>query len=156
MLRCSLLSALFSTAVLAAPATLDDARKFIDEAETRLLALNADAQRADWVKSTYITDDTEALAAQADERSIAVQVQLVKEAQRFSELKLPADLARKFHLLKVSLTVAPPADPTLSSELTRVVAGMEGTYGKGKYCKSGKCLDLEELSNILANSRNRP
>jgi peptidyl-dipeptidase A len=33
---------------------------------------------------------------------------------------------------------------------------MEGTYGKGKYCPPGKekCLDLEELSRILATSRN--
>jgi peptidyl-dipeptidase A len=31
---------------------------------------------------------------------------------------------------------------------------MEGTYGKGKYCANpDKCLDLEQLSKILANSR---
>ena len=31
---------------------------------------------------------------------------------------------------------------------------MEGTYGKGKYCKDEKCLDLQELSKIMAESRN--
>ena len=32
---------------------------------------------------------------------------------------------------------------------------MEGTYGKGKYCPSGpdSCKDLEQLSNMLADSR---
>ena len=146
--------------VLCAPAlcapTVADAKKFIEEAEARLLALNTDDQRADWVRSTFITDDTETLAAQADERAIAAQVELVKQAQKFSSLTLPPDLARKFHLLRVSLTMATPADPALSAEVTKIVASMEGTYGKGKYCKSGKCLDLDQLSEILANSRNRP
>ncbi len=155
MWRCSVLLMSLCASALAAPPTLADARKFIEDAEARLLTLNVDSGRADWVKSTYITDDTEAIAAQADERAIAAQVDLVKQAQRFSGLKLPPDLARKFHLLQVSLTIATPADPALSTEVTRIVASMEGSYGKGKYCKSGKCLDLDELSNILATSRNR-
>jgi peptidyl-dipeptidase A len=154
MLRCVLLLLILSPAILAAPPTVADAKKFIEDAEARLLALNVDSSRADWVKSTFITDDTEAIAAQADERAIAVQVDLVKQAQRFAGLKLPPDLARKFHLLQVSLTIATPADPALSAEVTRIVSSMEGRYGKGKYCKSGKCLDLDELSDILSTSRN--
>src|SRR5262249_26292709 len=66
----------------------------------------------------------------------------------------PEDLARKMKLLKISLTVATPSDPKESEELTRILAGMEGTYGKGKYCKDGKCLDLQQLSKIVAESRN--
>ena len=63
--------------------------------------------------------------------------------------------ARKIKLLKLSLTIATPADPKESEELTRITAGMEGTYGKGKYCPNGpdSCKDLEELSKILAESR---
>jgi peptidyl-dipeptidase A len=156
MFRSSVLALILNTAALAAPPTIADAQKFIADAEARLLALNIDSQRADWVKSTFITDDTEAMAAQADEKAIALQVELVKQAQRFASLKLPADLARKFYLLRVSLTVPAPADPALSAEVTRIVSSMEGSYGKGKYCKSGKCLDLDELSNILATNRNRP
>jgi len=39
--------------------------------------------------------------------------------------------------------------------LTRIVSGLEGTYGKGKYCPAGpdSCKDLEDLSKILADSR---
>jgi len=155
MWRCNLLVLTLCARAVAAPPTVEDARKFIDEAEAKLLTLNIDAQRADWVKSTYITDDTEAMAAKADEHAIAVQVDLVKQAKKFSGLKLPADLERKLHLLIVSLTMPAPADPALSAEVTRIVAGMEGAYGKGKYCKSGKCLDLDQLSRILSESRDR-
>lgn len=135
--------------------TVEEARQFVADAEKQLQALTTDAGRADWVKSTYITGDTETLAAKADERAIAATVDLAKRATRFDHLNLPADLARKIRLLKLSLTLATPADPRESEELTRIVAGLEGTYGKGKYCPAGKdkCLDLEELSRIMANSR---
>ena len=112
-------------------------------------------RRADWVKSTYITDDTEAVAAKLDERAIAATVDFAKQATRFDGLTLDPVTARKLKLLKLSLTIATPADPKESEELTRIVAGMEGTYGKGKYCPSGpaSCKDLEELSKIMAESR---
>jgi peptidyl-dipeptidase A len=130
-----------------------DAKAFLDAAETKLLALSVDASRADWVRSTYITGDTEILAAKADERQIAATVDLAKQSTRFDKLSLPADLARKMKLLKVSLTLATPADPKESEELTQIVSSMEGTYGRGKYCPGSKCQDLEDLSKIMANSR---
>jgi peptidyl-dipeptidase A len=136
------------------PPTIDDARKFIQGTETRLLELATESNRADWVKSTYITEDTEILAAKADERTIGATVELAKQVRRFDSLNLPEDLGRKVKLLKLSLTLATPADPKESEELTRIVSGMEGTYGKGKWCPPGKdkCLDLEELTRLMANS----
>jgi peptidyl-dipeptidase A len=136
-------------------ATPEEARKFISDAEQKLLLLGVDAARADWIKSTYITDDSEAIAAKLDEKSIAATVAYAKQATRFDGLKLDAATARKLKLLKLSLTIATPADPKESEELTRIVTGMEGTYGKGKYCPNGpaSCQDLEDLSKILAESR---
>jgi peptidyl-dipeptidase A len=151
-----LLLTIFLISCAPAPPTVADAKKFIEDAEAKLLTLNVDDQRADWVKSTFITDDTETIAAQADEKSIALQVDLVKQSQRFTALQLPPDLARKFQILRTSLTLATPSDSALSAEVTRIVSNMEGRYGKGKYCKAGKCLDLDQLSNILSTSRNRP
>jgi peptidyl-dipeptidase A len=136
-------------------ATPEEARKFINDVERKLLVLGVDSAQADWIKSTYITDDTEAIAAKLDERSIAATVKYAKESTRFDGLKLDPVTARKIKLLKLSLTIATPSDPKESEELTRIVSGMEGTYGKGKYCPSGpeSCKDLEELSKILAESR---
>jgi peptidyl-dipeptidase A len=136
-------------------ATPEEAKAFIDDAEQKLLALNNDAQRADWIKDTYITDDTEAVAAIMDERAINAAVGYAKQATRFDGLTLDPVTARKIKLLKLSLTIATPNDPKESEELTRIAAGMEGTYGKGKYCPGGPqtCQDLEALSRILAESR---
>jgi len=77
------------------PPTIAEAEAFIKNAEAKLLALSVNASRADWVKATYITDDTEILAAQADERAIAAQVELAKQATRFDACHCPpAWLAR--------------------------------------------------------------
>ena len=137
------------------PATTAEAEEFMKNAEARLLELSVNAARADWVKATYITDDTEILAAQADERAIAAQVQFAKQATRFDGLSLPADLTRKMQLLKVSLVMPTPADPHASAEVTEIASRMEGAYGKGKWCPPGKdkCLDIEDLTRLMASSR---
>jgi peptidyl-dipeptidase A len=138
-----------------APATAKEAAAFLAQAEPKLLALANEASRAGWVQSTFITDDTETLAALANERLIAATAAFAKRAARFDGVKLPPELGRKIRLLKNSLTLAAPADPKESEELTQIVARLEGTYGKGKYCPPGtdKCLDLEDITKILATSR---
>jgi len=133
-----------------------DAQKFIDDAESRLLTLSVEDSRADWVKVTFITGDTEILAARADERLINTTVELAKQSARLDKMQLPSDVARKIKLLKLSLDLATPADPKESEELTRIAASMEGAYGRAKYCpEPGRCLELEpDLTRIMANSRN--
>jgi peptidyl-dipeptidase A len=132
-----------------------EAKKFIDEAEQRLLTLGVDAAHADWIKSTYINDDSEAVASLLDERLINAVVDYAKKSTRFDGLKLDPATERKIRLLKLSLTIATPSDPKESEELTKITNSMEGTYGKGKYCPSGpdSCKDLEQLSKILGDSR---
>src|SRR6266568_8323533 len=135
--------------------TPEEARNFINDVEQKLLALGIDSGRADWTKTTYITDDTELIAAKLDEKAISAAVEYAKKATRFDGLKLDPVTERKIKLLKLSLTIATPADPKESEELTRITSSMEGTYGKGKYCPSGpdSCKDLEQLSKIIAESR---
>src|SRR5215471_11638066 len=156
-MRLTLCFALLSTLLAGAGRrpTPEEARKFIDDAEQKLLPLGVDAGRADWIKSTHITDDTEAIAARLDERAINATIEYAKQSTRFDGLKLDPVTERKIKLLKLSLTLATPSDPKESEELTRIAASMEGTYGKGKYCPAGpdSCKDIEELSKILAESR---
>ncbi len=63
--------------------TPEDACKFIDDVEQKLLVLGVDSGRADWVRSTDITYDTELLATLLDERAIKATVQYAKESTKF-------------------------------------------------------------------------
>src|SRR5215813_2965333 len=136
------------------PPTAADAKAFVDDAQKKLLALWITQSRADWVKSTFITDDTEILAAQAADKTIEASVRYAKDAVRFDGLTLDPETARQLRLLKLSLTMAAPSDPAERAELTRIATAMEGMYGKGKYCPTkDKCLDLEDITKIMATSR---
>jgi peptidyl-dipeptidase A len=143
-----LLFALLCLPALAQTPTVQDAQAFMERAETDLLKLNIDGQRTEWVLENFITADTELIAAQSNERLIARTTELIIEARKFEGLKLPADLARKFLLLKLSLGMPAPNDAKLREELTVVAANLGGTYGKGKYCPGGpkeKCFSVDEL-----------
>ena len=129
--------------------TAAEAEAFMKAANERLMEVFVKAERANWVVSNFITDDTEAMAADAARERIAVTMELAAQATRFDKLELPADLARQMKLLKLSLTLPAPRDDAAQKEMTTIGARLEGLYGKGKY--QGK--DLAALSRTLAESR---
>jgi peptidyl-dipeptidase A len=143
-----------AAAAPAGPPTVEEAQRFMDDAEKRLLELSIDGGRSSWVQATYITVDTEILAAEGNERLIQAGVELAKASTRFAGLALPAELDRKMKLLRLGLVLPAPDDPAKRQELTRIAAAMESMYGAGKYCpKPGECKDLQELERIMAESR---
>jgi peptidyl-dipeptidase A len=137
--------------------TAADAVEFVNAAEARLAAMNVDTQRASWIQSTYITHDSQIIAAKENERLINAGVELAKEAARFDALELPYDVRRKLDTIKLALTSPGPSDPALTAEMTRIASDLEAAYGAGKYCPPGKsgdgCLDVNEISTIMRTSR---
>ena len=133
-----------------------EAEKFMTDVEKRLMELSIKSSRADWVRSTFITDDTEKIAAAANTDLIAATTEYAEQSKKFEGVDLPVDLQRKMKLLKLSLTLPAPKDEAERKELTEIAAKMEGDYGKGKYCPDGdkgKCLSLPDLEDIMTNSR---
>ena len=137
--------------------TAEEAAQFVNEAEGKLAAMNVDAQRAAWVQATYITHDTQILAAKENEKLINAGVELAKRAARYDGLQLPYDVRRKLEIIKLALTSPGPADPALTAEMARIASELEAAYGSGKYCPPGKsgdaCLDVNEITNIMRTSR---
>ncbi|WP_437948373.1 M2 family metallopeptidase [Sorangium sp. So ce296] len=132
----------------------EEAQRFIEQAESELHELSTQNNRAAWVASTYITGDTQVLAAAASAKLLGAQTDYAKRAARYRDLDLPYDVRRRLDLLRTSLTLYAPADPAKTQELATIASGLEATYGAGKYCPSaGQCLDLQELSRIIAKSR---
>jgi peptidyl-dipeptidase A len=138
-------------------ATAAGARAFLATVNKEMLELVNAASRAGWVQSTYITPDTEQMAAQANEALVNAVTRYARDASRFDKVVLPAAERRQMNVLKNSLTMSAPPNPKESEELTRLVASMEGSYGSGKYCPGGAtgdaCLDIEKITEILAESR---
>src|SRR5580692_8752885 len=149
----SLLSFLFVIqAQAASKPTVAEAEQFMKQAEARLNDLGVKTAQASWVQENFITDDTQALSADAQDQLTAATTELINQAKRFDGLSLPPDLARKFMLLRLSLTAPAPNDPALRKEMTQIAASLDGDYGKGKYCrKPDDCLDITAIEGIMEN-----
>src|SRR3984957_14523958 len=146
------------------PPTVEEARKFAEDAEARLLDLWVKGSRAQWVMETYITPDTEQISAEADQQLKAAVSELAAKSRRFDGMELPPDVARKLKLIKLSVDIPSPQNPKESAELSQINASLQSDYGKGKWCPNGtaggsgggsggKCLELSDLEHIMATSR---
>lgn len=164
------------TAPPAARATPEAARTFLADVNQTMLRLGTELNQAQWVQSTYITPDTEALSARANQTYIEAVARYAKEAARFDNVALAPDERRQLNLLKLSLVIVTPSEPKEAEELTKIAAGMEGVYGRGKWCPGAEgpsqpgpagprgggssdpartdgCLDVEAITDIMATSR---
>lgn len=134
--------------------TVAEAEQFMNQAEARLAELSVKGNQANWIHENFITEDSEGIAAAVNDEITAVTTQLVEQAKRFDGLKMPAELERKFLLLKLQLVAPAPKDPKLRKELTSIAVSLDSDYGKGKFKDSaGKVLDINEVENIMAEDR---
>ncbi len=136
--------------------TVEEATKYINEAEQRLLDLGIKASRASWVAANFITDDTEQIAADANEILNTASANYAKEAHRFDKLQLPPEIARKRLLLELAAGFPAPNDAQSQKELAKLLASLDGDFGKGKWCPEGAdkpCLDVTAIGKLLATSR---
>ena len=135
----------------------EEARKFVEGANETLRRLTVKSSTAEWVKNTYITDDTERLAAGANDELLGYMNQAVKGAARFNAVAADTETRRMLHLLRVSSPLAAPSDGKARLELTTLAAKMEGQYGKAKSCGADgaakQCQDIEALNVLFRKSR---
>ena len=139
------------------PATPEEAKKFIEQAEQNLFELGVKANRAGWVQENFITVDTEALAADANEQANTAATNYAKQAHRFDNVQLSPELARKRRLLELAAGFPAPDDAKAQKELAEILSSLDGDYGKGKWCREGAdkaCLDVNAVGRLMAHSRN--
>src|SRR6266511_1019574 len=117
-----------------APPSAADAKAFLDNVNETTKRLGIESGRAGWVQQTFITDDTEAIAARANQLASEAGARFAKEAVKFDKVDVPADQRRQLTLLKVGLVLAAPSDPKESDEVSKIMARLESSYGKGKWC----------------------
>jgi peptidyl-dipeptidase A len=138
--------------------TAADAKAFLATVNETTLKLGIEANRAGWVQQTYITDDTEALAARTNQAANDAGARFAKEATKFDHVDVPPTERRELTVLKTALVVASPSDPKESDELSKIMARLESMYGKGKWCpepsKPESCKTIDDVTRIMATSRN--
>ncbi|MBW0298241.1 M2 family metallopeptidase [Shewanella xiamenensis] len=127
---------------------------FIQDAEAQMAQLSIEANRAEWIYSNFITEDTAALSAAVGEKVSAASVKFATEAAKYANVELDPANARKLNILRSALVLPAPLDPAKNAELAQISSELNGLYGKGKYCfADGKCMTQPELSTLMAESR---
>ena len=140
--------------------TPGDAKAFLHNVNATTLKLGMQQGQAGWVQQTFITDDTEALAARANQAANEAGARFARESVPFDQVQVSADERRQLNLLKVALVLSTPSDPKESDELSKIMARLESTYGKGKWCgdpaKPDSCRNIDEVSRILSAPGSEP
>jgi peptidyl-dipeptidase A len=141
----------------AAGPTAADADQFIAGINNDLRKLAPYLNAAQWLQSTYITDDSQAIASKANEEFLTYQGQKIQEAKKFKDTQgLSADTQRGLLLLS-NVAAPPPSDAAKREELAKILSRMEANYGAGKWCPEGKeCMNLTEIEKIIDDPAKSP
>jgi peptidyl-dipeptidase A len=133
----------------------ETADEFVARANGELLEIGKESARAGWVQLTYITPDTEALAAKATEREQAVFAKVIAESKSLDDDAMSEESTRAIELLRLALDAPAPDDPAKRAELAELETRLTSMYGAGKYCPSGpeSCRNVDEISATLASNR---
>jgi len=139
-----------------AAAPKETADQFVERLNRELTELGREQAAAGWAYATFINMDTEFLNAKATERGLEYFSNAVEAAKQYENQKLSPATARTLLLLKLGVAAPAPKDPAKRAELAAITSKMEGMYGAAKYCPKGpeSCKDQEQLTNVIANSRN--
>ncbi len=135
----------------------ETADQFIARVNDELRKGYPEISSAQWLSSTYINDDTQMLAAKANERYLTQLNSWIEQAKKFEGQTMTPETARAIQLLKLMTAMPAPKDPAKLTELTQIATKMEGMYGAGSYCTgegdAKQCRQLGDLEDVLRSSR---
>jgi peptidyl-dipeptidase A len=135
--------------------TAEEARAFVARAEKDLGEYSIINNRAQWVNNTYITDDTDALAAHFGTIGTEMGVRYASEAAKFNQVAgLDYDTKRKLDILRGGLVLPAPQTPGAAAELNTISTRLNSTYGKGRGTLNGKEMTGNDLEEKMGTSRN--
>ncbi|HEY0597754.1 M2 family metallopeptidase [Sphingopyxis sp.] len=144
-------------AAKAAKPTAADADAFIAAAEKDLFDYTVEGSQVNWVNATYITEDTDAMAARINAVGTEKSVKYALEAARYKDVAgLSADTKRKLDILRTGLVLPAPTKPGAATELNNIATDLQSQYGKGRGKLNGKEISGSDIEAEMGNLKNTP
>ena len=135
--------------------TAEDAKKFVAETEKKMFDYSVDASRVYWINSTYITDDTDALAAKAGAEGTTMAVQAAIDAAKYKDVQgLDPVTKRKLDKLRGGIVLPAPTTEGAATELNTIATKLNSAYGKGKGTLNGKEINGSDIEAAMGTNRN--
>ena len=135
--------------------TAAEADAFIARVEREAREFSTISGRAQWVNATYITQDTDALAAYFGTIGTEMGVRYANEAARFQDVPgLSYDTQRKLNILRSSLVLPAPSREGAAAELNNLSTDLQSQYGRGRGRLGNETLTGNEIEARMGTVRN--
>lgn len=146
-----------ASADLPFPLTAEGAQQFVAAAEKDLFDYTVEASQVNWVNSTYITEDTDAMAARINAVGTEKSVKYALLSARYAEVPgLDADVVRKLNIMRNGLVLPAPTTPGAATELNEIATRLNSLYGKGKGTLNGQPINGSDIEAEMGNPERTP
>ncbi|GAA0866433.1 M2 family metallopeptidase [Sphingopyxis soli] len=147
----------FAQAAPAAAPTAADADAFIAAVEKDLFDYTVEGAQVNWVNATYITEDTDAMAARINAVGTEKSVKYALEAAKYASVAgLSPDTKRKLDILRTGIVLPAPTTPGAATELNTIATDLQSQYGKGRGTLNGKEISGSDIEAEMGNLKNTP
>ncbi len=139
------------------PLTPQGAADWVAMVEKEMGDFGVEYARISWVNSTYITDDTDALAAKYGAEATEMSVRYANEAAKYAQVKgLDPEVARKLDILRNGIVMPAPVRDGAATELNEIATSLNSQYGKGKGTLNGKEISGSDIEAEMGNLDRTP
>ncbi|WP_284125746.1 M2 family metallopeptidase [Parerythrobacter aestuarii] len=139
------------------PMTPEGAANWVAMVEADLDAFSVDAGRIYWINETYITHDTDALAARVSAEGTKKSVLYALEAAKFATIEgLDPEVARKLDKLRTGIVLPAPTTEGSANELATITTSLNSQYGKGKGTLNGEAISGSDIEAEMGNLDHTP
>lgn len=138
----------------AAPSAAE-ADAFVAAAEKEIGDFSVFNAQVSWINNTYITEDTDAVAARVGAQGTEMAVRLATEAAKYMQIPtLSFDTRRKLDFLRGGLVLPAPTAPGAAKQLNDITTRLNSTYGKGKGSLNGQPINGSDIEAEMGTNRN--
>jgi peptidyl-dipeptidase A len=130
-----------------------EASAFVDEVEATYSDRFEEAARIQWINATYITFDSDWLAARSAAELTKLSVDFAKKAAKYDKLDLSPDIRRKLNFMKLGIVLPAPGRDGAAEELAELTTRLGSTYSTGTIDLTGGAFSDQDLRSALAAIR---
>jgi peptidyl-dipeptidase A len=139
------------------PLTPEGAAQFVAAAEKDLFDYTVEASQVNWVNNTYITEDTDAMAARINAVGTEKSVKYALLSARYAAVPgISAELKRKLDIMRNGLVLPAPTTPGAATELNEIATRLNSQYGKGKGTLKGEPVNGSDIEAEMGNPERTP
>lgn len=137
--------------------TPQGASDWVDMVEQDLFDYSVEASKVYWINATYITQDTDALAAAAGAEGTEKSVKYALEAAQYATVSgLDPEVARKLDMLRNGIVLPAPTTVGAATELNQIATSLNSQYGKGKGTLGGAEINGSDIEAEMGNPERTP